>query len=206
MTYVSSPHLASPSGGLPSAVGWCHLLMADRVRAGAVLVDATAGNGHDTLFLARLAGASGHVHAFDVQEAAVRQTRMRLLEAGVPETCFTLHHAGHETMAERLPAEMHGQVAGILFNLGYLPGSDKTVITRTETTLAALKQALHLLAGGGLLCAAIYPGHAGGAEEREAISAWAEGLCPRSYEVQQLRPVNRAAAPPECWAIWKRPR
>jgi hypothetical protein len=107
-------------------------------------------------------------------------------------------------MAEHVPPVRHGQVAGIMFNLGYLPGSDKSVITLTETTLRALSVALDLLAPRGLLTLAVYPGHEGGAQEQQAITQWAAGLSPRHYEVQLLRPINRSASPPECWVVWKR--
>ncbi|MBB5039591.1 tRNA (mnm(5)s(2)U34)-methyltransferase [Prosthecobacter dejongeii] len=197
------PQLASQTGGLPSAVRWAQLLLADRLSAGDVVVDATAGNGHDTLFLARCVGAAGHVYAMDVQAAAVAETHRRLLEAGIEEDQFTLVQAGHETMMELVKHEHQGQVAGIMFNLGYLPGSDKTVITRTETTLTAVNAAVQLLKPGGLLTIAVYPGHEGGAQELAALTDWATSLPPRAYEVQHLRPVNRSANPPECWVVWK---
>lgn len=200
---ASRPRLASPSGGLPSAVTWAQLLLADRLRPGDVVVDATAGNGHDTLFLCRQVLPGGHVLAFDVQASAIASTRQRLLDHGVAESDFTLVHAGHETLGEHLPEGARGQVAGVMFNLGYLPGSDKAVITRTPTTLAAVAQALEQLRPGGLMTVAVYPGHAGGAEEAQALSNWAASLDPRCYEVQHLRPVNRSAAPPECWAFWR---
>lgn len=198
-----SPQLASPSGGLPSAVKWAQLLMTDRLQAGDVVLDATAGNGHDTLFLARLVGPSGHAYAMDVQEAAVTETHRRLLEAGLSEDNFTVIHAGHETMKEKVSPEHQGKIAGIMFNLGYLPGSDKTVITQTGTTLTAVNAALDLLRPGGLLTIAVYPGHEGGAQEQRELSQWAAALSPKAYEVQHLRPVNRSASPPECWVIWK---
>lgn len=201
-----SPRLASASGGLPSAVVWGQLLMSDRLRPGDVVVDATAGNGHDTLFLARLVGPHGHVVAMDIQVEAINETRRRLQEAGVAEANYTLIQRGHETMRESLPAAGLGVIRGIMFNLGYLPGSDKTVITRTDTTLAAVDAAIELLAPGGLLTIAIYPGHEGGADEQRAIATWGEALLPRAFEVQQIRPVNRTASPPECWVVWKRGR
>jgi SAM-dependent methyltransferase len=196
--------IASPSGGLPSAVGWAQLLMQDRLRAGDVAVDATVGNGHDTLFLAQLVGGEGHVFGMDVQAAAVAETQRRLREEGIEEARVTLHCAGHERLAEWLPAEQHGRVRGIMFNLGYLPGSDKTVITRTSTTLQALQAAVDLLAPGGLLTVAIYPGHEGGAEEQKAVAEWAAGLPPARFEAQLMRPLNRLAAPPECCAVFKK--
>lgn len=198
------PRLASSTGGLPSAVGWSQLLLTDRLRPGDTVVDATAGNGHDTLFLAKLVGLDGHVWAFDVQEAAVLETRRRLTEAGFGEIC-TVIHSGHETMRDHLPEAWHGKLRGVMFNLGYLPGSDKSIITRTETTLQAVSTALDLLADGGLLTVAVYPGHEGGAEEQRQIAEWASALSSRRYEVQLFRPINRSASPPECWVVWKRP-
>lgn len=197
------PRLSSPSGGLPSAVTWAQLLLADRLQAGDCAVDATAGNGHDTLFLCRRVLPGGRVFAFDKQEAALANTRARLLENGVAQADFTLIHAGHETLSERLPETLRGRLAAVMFNLGYLPGSDKNLITRAATTLAAAAQALEWLRPGGLMTVVVYPGHEGGAEEAREIAAWAAGLDPRRIEAQHLRPVNRAAAPPECWAFWR---
>ncbi|TDU73391.1 hypothetical protein EI77_01861 [Prosthecobacter fusiformis] len=202
-TPLTSPRLASATGGLPSAVRWAQLLLTDRLQPGDIVLDATAGNGHDTLFLAHCIGPEGHVYAMDVQAAAVAETRRRLTEAGVTESQSTVVHAGHETMLQAVQPDHHGRLAGIMFNLGYLPGSDKTIITRTETTLAAVNAALELLKPGGLLTIAVYPGHEGGAQELVALTEWAASLPPRAFEVQNLRPVNRSANPPECWVIWK---
>lgn len=156
------------------------------------------GNGHDTLFLSQCVSPGGHVHAFDVQAAALEETRKR-----VPAETSTLYLAGHETMREKLPAKLHGHIAAVMFNLGYLPGSDKSCITRTKTTLAALEQAIDLIKSGGILTLAVYPGHEGGAEESREIAKWTAELDSRRFEVQHLRPVNRSAAPPELWTIWK---
>lgn len=195
----SKPFLASSTGGLPSSVLWAQIMLRDRLRPGDLAVDATMGNGHDTLFLSQCVAPGGHVYAFDVQAAALEQTRLR-----VPAGMTTLYHAGHETMRAKLPPEVHGKLSAVMFNLGYLPGADKAVITHTETTMVAVQEALDLLRQGGLLTIAVYPGHEGGAEESRCISAWASGLDSRRYEVQHLRPVNRAASPPELWVVWKR--
>ncbi|HYF38023.1 MAG TPA: methyltransferase domain-containing protein, partial [Prosthecobacter sp.] len=112
---ASSFHLASASGGLPSAVGWAQLLMRDRIRPGDIVVDATAGNGHDTLFLAGLVGEAGHVYAVDVQEAAVKETRRRLAEAGIEEGRASVVCAGHEGLRQIVWQEHHGRVKGVMF-------------------------------------------------------------------------------------------
>lgn len=193
------PHLASPNGGLPSSVLWAQLILKDRLRPGDVAVDATMGNGHDTLFLTECVTPGGHVFAFDVQEAALIETRKR-----VPDEMTTLIHAGHETMRAHLPAELHGKTSAVMFNLGYLPGTDKTLITRTETTMIAVREALELLKPAGVLTVVVYPGHEGGADEGRSMAEWAATLDSRRFEVQHLRPVNRAASPPELWVVWKR--
>jgi len=138
------------------------------VSVGDVVVDATIGNGHDTLFLAECVGDSGKVIGFDVQQAALDSTRARLLDAGVSSQCFELCLASHARMREFVDAE----VSAVMFNLGYFPGADKEVITKTESTLAALDQAMELLGARGVLSVMCYPGHAGGDTEARAVGQW----------------------------------
>lgn len=138
---------------------------------GDLAVDATLGNGHDTLFMARCIAPHGRVFGFDVQPAALSSARARLAAAGL-ERLAELELCGHERMRERLPAAWHGRVAAVMFNLGYLPGADKTLVTRAETTLAALDQALALLRPGGLVSLLLYRGHAGAGDEVAAVEDW----------------------------------
>jgi predicted methyltransferase len=189
---------------LPTSVEFAHDLVSKRVKNGDWVMDATAGNGHDTLFLARLVDPNGRVFAFDVQSEALNATRVRLSEASMLETC-TLIHASHHLLASQLPAETQGHLSAIMFNLGWLPGHDKTCITCTETTLIAVQTALEWLQPGGLLTIVAYPGHQGGDTEAKAIADWASALPSRTHEVRHLRPANRAGKSPECWAIRPRP-
>lgn len=161
---------------------------------GCITVDATVGNGYDTVFLSRQAGVDGKVFGFDVQEEAVRQTEQRLNEECMPEN-WTLFHDGHENMLECIPDEFHGKVNAVMFNLGFLPGSDKTVVTRTETTLQAVKASLELLASGGVVCIAIYAGHPGGAEEDVAVRDFCTSLDYHSYRVIQSELINKPGFP-----------
>ena len=167
-------------------------------------MDGTAGNGHDTCFLAELVGPTGRVWAFDVQAAAIASTQLRLANAQLLERC-SLIHAGHEQQAAHVPAEFKGLLAAALFNLGWLPGHDKSCITKPATTLIALQEALIWLRPGGLLLAVVYPGHEGGATEAAAIEEWASALPSNTHEVRLYRPANRAGRSPECWAIRTRP-
>lgn len=190
---------------LPTAVQWSHVMLGPRLRAGDVVVDATAGNGHDSLFLARAVLPRGHVFVFDLQSAAIESTRLRLADHGYGEDPgLALIHAGHEEMSARIPQEFHGKIKAIMFNLGFLPGGDKAVITRTDTTMMALAQALELLAEDGVLTVVIYPGHEGGHQEGAAIEQWMATLSSVSFEVQKLAFLNFRPTTP--FVIWVRKR
>ena len=125
-------------------------MLRERLLPGDLAVDATAGNGHDTHFLAQLIGPEGKVFAFDVQPEAIAATQRLLQRWGVPEACYQLIGASHAEMVAHLPGDAEGRIAAVIFNLGYLPGGDKSVITRAETTLPAVRAALELLRPGGL--------------------------------------------------------
>jgi SAM-dependent methyltransferase len=196
-----------PFVALPTAVQWSHTILEARLRRGDIVVDATAGNGHDTVFLAERVLPGGRVFAFDVQEQAIAQTREQITKRKSQNTRFeeiTLHHAGHERMGELLPAETRGCLRAVMFNLGYLPGGDKSVITRVETTLSALGQALEWLAPDGVMTVVVYPGHDGGREEADAVVRWAEALPADAFEAQRLGYVNFRATTPFCLAVRKR--
>lgn len=183
--------------GFVSVLTMAQRLVAERLGAGGIAVDATAGNGVDTLFLARAAGARGRVYAFDVQQSALERTRQRLAaETGDGALApVTLVHAGHERMAASIPDSDHGRLAAVMFNLGYLPGGDPALITRPDTTLAALEAALALLAPGGIMTAVLYPGHAGGEAEAEAVAQWAARVPSSVGQTVQYRFMQKPDAP-----------
>ncbi len=152
----------------PRPTELAHLLLQRVISEGDLVIDATAGNGHDTVFLARRAGESGRVLAFDVQAAAIDSSR-RLLETSDVAANVEFFQESHARLADHVP---DGSVAAIMFNLGYLPGSDQSVITTTSETLIALEAAVHALRPGGWLCVVCYPGHDGGNDEASAVEAW----------------------------------
>lgn len=147
-----------------------HALVRERVKAGDRVVDATVGNGHDTVFLAGLVGRSGHVDGFDIQSEALELARQKLLDC--PCDNVTLHQAGHETMADLVEPPLQA----VMFNLGYLPGGDKQVVTRAGTTTQAIRAACDLLSPTGIVSIVAYPGHPGGREEADAVLALCQAL------------------------------
>ena len=168
------------------------------VRPGDAVIDATMGNGHDTLLLCEAAGPQGRVYAFDVQPQAVAATETRLREAGMLDRA-RLFCRGHEHLAEHVPE----QVSAVVFNLGWLPGGDHKVTTRLDTTLRAVDSALKLLRPLGVLVVCAYPGHPEGDRERRELTAFFAGLPNREYNVLHQRFLNAAAGAPECFVIQK---
>lgn len=166
------------------------------IQPGDTVVDATLGNGHDALMLAGLVGEKGHVIGFDVQSDAVERAAARLVDAGVADRC-TLYHLGHEHMAEKV----QGPVRAIMFNLGWLPGGDKSVTTHWETTRTAVSAALSLLDHHGVLTICAYPGHAAGDEERAALGEFLSALRPQEYNVLHQHFLNAGPGSPECFVI-----
>lgn len=183
---------------LDNILPFAHRTLAAHIRPGDTVVDATAGNGHDALWLAQCVGVSGCVYAFDVCAAALAATRTRLQAAGLGGCLHTLE-IGHEHMAESVPAG----VAAVVFNCGWRPGGDKTRTTQAATTVAAMRQALALLRSGGVLVAVLYPGHAAGAHEARVVGTWAAALPQQHFSVLQYGFTNRAHCPPYLLAIEK---
>ncbi|MEX1031490.1 MAG: class I SAM-dependent methyltransferase [Paenibacillaceae bacterium] len=188
---------------LLSVLNEAHRLVGERLSAGDCVIDATMGNGNDTLFLTRCVGPTGYVYGFDIQEEALEHTRERLLRERVAVEQIVLNVESHEHMEGIIPTSMHGQVAAIMFNLGYLPGGERSLITMTDTTLGALDAALRLLRSGGILTIVIYPGHPGGDEESVAIQCWAVQLQISSYQVTSYQFLNASTEPPYLIAVYK---
>ena len=168
------------------------------VLPGDFVIDATMGNGGDTLLLCELVGEDGRVYAFDVQEQAVENTRARLRAAGMADRA-RLYCLGHE----HLQKIVREPVSAAVFNLGWLPGGDHGVTTRWETTEAAVRQALALLRPLGVLVICAYPGHAEGSREKEALIQFLSSLKPQEFNVLRHQFLNAGPGAPECFAVQK---
>lgn len=181
-----------------SARHWAEELIRQAVEPGARVIDATMGNGYDTQWLAEVVGESGHVYGFDIQLEAVNRTRDRLAAAGL-ENRATLFHAGHEHIAELVGEPVDAAV----FNLGWLPGTDKALRTRAETTLTAVNAALDRLKEGALMTICVYPGHPEGRDELDRLIAWGRALPGEKYDVMARAYLNQSGDPPVLIAVKK---
>jgi len=186
-------------------VGYINLVELAQKRAkahlqnGGVAIDATVGNGLDTLMLAEAVGVEGEVFGFDIQQKALIVTRECLSEAGTLER-VELIEGSHADMERLISENYHANIDLVMFNLGYLPGGDRKIITKSRATLKALDAALSYLSDDGAVSVIAYPGHTGGDSECEMVSQWCEGLDAEMYQVERVIPETiRRRAPQWFW-------
>ncbi len=178
-------------------VSWAKWFVQQEVTSGDICVDATVGNGNDTLFLAECTGRTGKVYGFDIQTTAIEKTRQKLNVAGLLDR-VTLIQDSHAHLDMYLES---GTVKTVMFNLGYLPGGNPSLITKPESTLQSLRVALKLLSNGGLITVASYRGHPGALEEFTKVNEFLSSLNPKEFKVLRLEPVNQEHIPPVLFVI-----
>lgn len=174
-----------------------HSFLRQHVRPGSLCIDATAGRGRDTALLCRLAGPEGRVLAFDIQQCALDQTAALLAAEGLQAE---LHLDSHAHMGG-YAAE--GSVDCIVFNFGRLPGGDPQIMTRADSSVAAVRTALELLRPGGVMALAIYYGGANGYDERDALLKALRGADERRYSVLCCDWCNRSGDAPIAVFVWR---
>ncbi|MBW6512569.1 MAG: rRNA methyltransferase [Desulfuromonadaceae bacterium] len=186
---------------LTHMVSWAHRLLAEVLQPGDLAVDLTSGNGHDTLFLWRQVGVTGTVLSFDLQPRALTASAQRLRAEGAVVACGEGGDAA--TAGVRFILADHAQVNDYLIaapqaaiaNLGFLPGGDQTLVTRPQSTLAALRALCARLVGGGRIAVVAYIGHPGGREEGELVERFCAELPPEQWRTIKLTTLNRRDAP-----------
>jgi hypothetical protein len=185
-----------------SLLDTAHGVVREYIRPGDLAVDATLGNGHDALFLAQCVGPAGHVFGFDIQQQALGNSYQRLLDHDLQNRA-TFYLASHAEMSARLPSRCHGRLRAVMFNLGYLPGADKALITQTESTLTALHAACELLAEFAAITVLAYPGHIGGDRETEALARWCGSLPQDRFNWRIVHSIHHKPAAPRLFVIRK---
>lgn len=184
------------------ATDQAHNLLSKQISPGDLVIDATTGNGYDTCFLAEKVGKQGTVIGFDISPVAIKQTQLLFQKLSL-ESTLSLHNKSHELMSQVIPNNLAGNISAVMFNLGYLPGSNKTLITTKNSTLIALDQSLSLLKLGGVITIISYPGHSGGPEENDSVLRWADQLPPQHFNSTRILPENNGG--PILSVVTKRP-
>jgi 16S rRNA C1402 N4-methylase RsmH len=180
-----------------AANSWIELALFD----GALAVDATVGNGYDTLFLAHRVGPNGTVLGFDVQKAALAGARELLKFVGSAGR-VSLIHDSHSRLETYIPYGAYVQAA--MFNLGYLPRGNRQIITRPDTTIAALEALLQHLASTGRITVLAYRGHEGGILEYTEVRKFLESLPDAEWSVEELAGNGDSPTAPRLFQIAKK--
>lgn len=182
-----------------------HLWVSRYLSSGDFAVDATLGKGFDTLFLAQQVGLGGRVFGFDIQAEAIEVSRKFLLAHDCLDR-VSLILGSHANMESLLPPNVHGKIAAFMFNLGYLPGFDKRIITQQESTLEALAASRKLIAKRGIISILAYPGHPGGEIETQAVIHYCEALAGEPhFSLQVFHSESAQAHAPILLIIEKHP-
>ncbi len=172
-----------------------HDLIRPHLRPGDTVLDGTVGNGHDALFLARCVGPTGRVIAWDIQPLAIDRTAALLAKHGVTWVGLNLGDHAELDRASLTP------LSAALFNLGYLPASDRSILTSSASSVRAIRAAVGFLRPGGILTVLAYTGHPGGAGEAEAIRDLLTSQPPTEYEFREVTIPAGRTAPPKLFAL-----
>lgn len=167
-----------------------NFLIENYLAEGDIAIDATAGNGNDTLKLCRKVGKEGKVFAFDIQDKAIEETKKLIFESGFSNA--EIIKDSHEFMDKYI----NEKVKAVIFNLGYLPGGDHRVQTKGETTIEAIKKSLELLCDDGFVAIMIYYGKNSGTEEKLMLMDFLKDLDHKKYTVTIHDFYNRPNNPP----------
>lgn len=184
-----------------TAVQLVHRLLSGMLTPGGLYLDATCGNGHDTLFLCRLAGPKGRVIGLDIQSAAVRATNALLAQNGM-EAIGRAVEADHSGLARFAPP---GSADCVMFNFGWLPGASHEVHSQADNSPRALQAGLDALKPGGVLSAILYSGKVIGDSEKRAALEFFRALPLSRYTVLICEFANWAEDAPLPCLVIKRP-
>lgn len=177
-----------------------HEIVAHAIAKGDTVVDATVGNGFDTRFLANAVSETGTVYGFDVQDIAIRNAKV-LVGAGNPQIKWIVED--HAKLSSRIDAGDRGQLSAVMFNLGYLPGSDQRQTTIAGSTIRALKDAVEMIKPTGIVSVIAYRGHPGGPEEFAAVQQFLQTLDRLRYRIRTIGQVGENERSPVLFIVKK---
>lgn len=172
--------------------------MNNHVKEGHVVLDCTVGNGNDTILLSELVGNCGRVYGFDIQLKAINNTRELLKSQGLDSRVHLIND-DHEN----IDLYINEDLDFIIYNLGYLPGGDKSIKTNSITTINSLNKSLRLMRENAILLITVYTGHEGGLEEKKAIENLLSSLNQKEFNVIKHEFINQINYPPILYGVEK---
>lgn len=184
---------------LTRATEFAQLIISQYISEGDIVIDCTMGNGHDTLYMAKLVGEKGRVISFDIQMDALINTKSLLIEENAVKQVVLINDSH-----EHIDLYVQNRIAGAMFNLGYLPRGNINITTKANSTLTALKKCISILKSKGIITLVIYYAHTNGNIEKDAIIEFVESLDPKRFHVIQSGYINQTNYPPIIITIIKK--
>ncbi len=171
-------------------------LLKEKIDKNSVVIDATCGNGNDTLFLAKTSAKK--VYSFDIQKIAIERTEKLLEENELLSKCKLIldSHANFDNYVE-------DEFQAVIFNLGYLPNANHDITTNGKITKLTIEKMLKRISVGGIIVVVIYWGHQNGILEKEILCSYFETLNQKNIEVLQYQFINQKNNAPFLVALEK---
>ena len=176
---------------LKNSLKQSHQYIKTCVKEGDTVVDATCGNGNDTVFLAQLVGERGKVFSFDIQDRAIENTTKKLKDLKLEDRVLLIKD-GHQN----IDAYVNENIKAVMFNLGYLPGGNQNITTKADTTISAIRKAMELLVAGGIIALVIYYGKYNDSDEKEKVLSFLEGIDQKRFTAMKTEFINQQNCPP----------
>lgn len=161
---------------------------------GKVAIDATLGNGNDSLKILKNM-KSGYLYGFDIQEIAIENSEKLLSKNGFEN--YKLILDSHENLDKYI----EGEIEFAIYNLGYLPRADKTIVTKPKSTVESVNKSINKLSKTGVVIVVSYIGHPGSYEENDALERFLKGLSQKEYRVEKRQFFNQINTPPIVYLI-----
>lgn len=180
---------------------YINLLIKEKLDPSGIALDATVGNGFDSCKILKHLNESGFLYGIDIQASAVSNS-LEKIEKLAPQAKYHIFQGDHSQLEQLLPSDL--RLSFVIFNLGYLPGSDKSQITKAKSTIPAIKWVVDHLAVSGLIIIAAYLGHEGGWEEYESIKCLLQNLPQKSYNSSEIKFINQRNQPPRLFVVERR--
>lgn len=171
------------------------------VKSDSIVLDATLGNGNDTYKLLNILDSNGKLYGFDIQKEALNNTRQKIEKIkNLASKDYRLILDSHEN----LDRYINYKLDYVIYNLGYLPGGDKSITTLAESTIKSVKKSMDLLNNNGLINIVVYHGHAQGKDEKRSIEAFLKEINQDKYHILKHEFINQKNNPPILYEIEKK--
>lgn len=169
-------------------------IIIDQKKDAKIAADMTVGKGNDSKYILKNTQIE-KLYGFDIQKEAEIESKNLIGK----DPRFIFHLASHDKIDKYIKEGLDLAI----YNLGYLPGGNKEITTKYQSTIKSLEKTLDLLNKDGIVILTIYPGHPAGKIESEKIEAYLRKIDQKKYEIIKITYPTRPKNPPYIIVIQK---